>query len=129
MVSKTEKITINMSVVDLGKVDLLVAEGFYSNRTDFIRAAIRSQLGKHDVELQKAATRRTLAIGLLIYSRKDLEEAIAKGERLVFRIMGMLVLASDVTPQLALEAIDSIQVYGVFHAPQAVKVALRERIR
>ena len=127
--SKTEKITINMNVVDLGKIDLLVEEGFYSNRTDFIRAAIRRQLDVHNVELQQAVTRNTLAMGLLLYGRKDLEKAVAKGERLAFRIVGMLVLSSDVTPELAREAIESVEVYGVFHASGAVKDALHDRIR
>jgi Arc/MetJ-type ribon-helix-helix transcriptional regulator len=127
-VSKTEKVTINMSVVDLGKVDLLVAEGFYSNRTDFIRAAIRSQLGRHDVELRQAVTRNTLAMGLIHCGRQDLERAVAGGERLAFKVVGMLVLGADVTPELALAAIDSVKVYGVFHAPQAVKEVLDERI-
>ena len=127
--SRTEKITINMSVVDLGKVDLLVAEGFYSNRTDFIRAAIRSQLTKHDIEVQQAVTRNTLAMGLLHCGRQDLERSAAKGERQAFRVVGALILGSDVTPELALETIESIKVYGVFHAPQTVKDALQERIR
>ena len=63
--SETEKITINMSVVDLGKVDLLVQEGFYQNRTDFIRTAIRSQLDKHQTEMKDAVVRNAYGMGIL----------------------------------------------------------------
>jgi Ribbon-Helix-Helix transcriptional regulator family len=47
-VPDSEKITINLGFVDLGRVDLMVREGFYSNRADFIRTAIRNQLERQD---------------------------------------------------------------------------------
>jgi Arc/MetJ-type ribon-helix-helix transcriptional regulator len=126
--AETEKITINMSVVDLGKVDLLVEEGFYQNRTDFIRTAIRNQLDKHETEVQSAVGRNSFVLGILIYSRSDLEQIIAKGERRKCNIIGMLVLDNDVTPELALRAFESIRVHGVFHASPEVKEALKDRM-
>jgi Arc/MetJ-type ribon-helix-helix transcriptional regulator len=126
--AETEKITINMSVVDLGKVDLLVEEGFYQNRTDFIRTAIRNQLDKHETEVQSAVVRNSFVLGILIYSRKDLEEIVAKGERRKCNIIGMLALNNDIPPELALRAFESIQVHGVFHASPKVKEALKERM-
>jgi metal-responsive CopG/Arc/MetJ family transcriptional regulator len=125
----SEKITINMSAVDLGKVDLLVQEGLYSNRTDFIRTAIRSQIEKHTLEVQQSVVRNSYVVGVLVYDRKDLEKRLAKGERLNLNIVGMLHLADDVTPELALEAIESVRVRGIFNASTAVHTALADRMR
>jgi Arc/MetJ-type ribon-helix-helix transcriptional regulator len=127
--SETEKITINMSVVDLGKIDLLVQEGFYQNRTDFIRSAIRSQLDKHEPAVQSSVVRNAYGMGIFGWGRNDLEKAVAKGERRSFNVIGMLVIESDVTPELADQAIESIRVRGVFRASDAVKEVLKDRIR
>jgi Arc/MetJ-type ribon-helix-helix transcriptional regulator len=125
----SEKITINMSVVDLGKVDLLVEEGFYSNRTDFIRAAIRSELNRHDDMVKQSAVRKSMVVGVLAYDRKDLERNVAAGKRLAVQVIGKLVIADDVPPDLADAAFDSIKVLGVFEANKLVKEALADRIR
>jgi len=125
----TEKITINMSAVDLGKVDLLVQEGLYSNRTDFIRTAIRSQLDKHNFEIQQSVTRNSYVIGVLVFDRSDLEKYKLKGEKVKWTIVGLLHLANDITPELALEVIESIQVRGIFQASDRVKAALADRIK
>jgi len=127
--AETEKITINMSVVDLGKVDLLVQEGFYQNRTDFIRAAIRSQLDKHEPAVQSSMVRNSYGMGIFGWSRKDLEKAVAKGERKSFNVIGMLVIEDDVSPELADQAIESIRIRGTFRASEAVKEVLNDRIR
>jgi Arc/MetJ-type ribon-helix-helix transcriptional regulator len=125
---EAEKITINMNVVDLGKVDLLVEEGFYSNRSDFIRTAIRNQLSRHEEDVRHTATRRAFLIGALHYTRADLEELKADGEMLTVLVTGMLSIGTDVSPELALQTIKSIKVVGVFRASRAVKEALRDRI-
>ena len=125
----TEKITINMSAVDLGKVDLLVQEGLYSNRTDFIRTAIRSQLDKHTLEIQQSVTRNSYVIGVLVFDRSDLKKYKQKGEKVKWTIVGLLHLANDITPELALEVIESIQVRGIFQASAQVKAALADRIK
>ena len=125
----TEKITINMSAVDLGKVDLLVQEGLYSNRTDFIRTAIRSQLDKHNFEIQQSVTRNSYVIGVLVFDRSDLEKYKQKGEKVKWTIVGLLHLSNDITPELALEVIESIQVRGIFQASTQVKAALADRIK
>lgn len=125
----TEKITINMSAVDLGKVDLLVQEGLYSNRTDFIRTAIRSQLEKHNFEIQQSVTRNSYVIGVLVFDRTDLEKRKQKGEKVKWTVVGLLHLANDITPELALDVIESIQVRGIFQASDAVKAALADRMK
>ena len=125
----TEKITINMSAVDLGKVDLLVQEGLYSNRTDFIRTAIRSQLDKHNLEIQQSVTRNSYVIGVLVFDRSDLEKYKQKGEKAKWTVVGLLHLSNDITPELALAVIESIQVRGIFQAPEEVKSALADRIK
>ena len=125
----TEKITINMSAVDLGKIDLLVQEGLYSNRTDFIRTAIRSQLEKHSFEIQQSVTRHSFVIGVLSYDRSDLEKRKEKGEKMTIAIMGLLHLHDDISAELAAEVIESIRVRGVFMASEAVKTALAERMK
>jgi Arc/MetJ-type ribon-helix-helix transcriptional regulator len=127
--AETEKITINMSVVDLGKVDLLVDEGFYQNRTDFIRTSIRNQLGKHETEVQNSVVRNAYGLGIFDWSRKELEKAVAKGEKRSFNIIGMLVIEDEVSPELADQAIESIRVRGVLRASQAVKEILGDRIK
>ena len=125
----TEKITINMSAVDLGKIDLLVQEGLYSNRTDFIRTAIRNQLDKHNLEIQQSVTRNSYVIGALIYDRSDLEEFRSKGKKIKMTIVGFLHLANNISPELARQVIESIQVRGIFHASDEVKAALADRMK
>ena len=128
MASDTEKITLNLGPIDLGKVDLLVQEGFYSNRTDFIRTAIRNQLAVHADALQQTLARKTLVLGLQHYTREDLEAVRARGERLQIQVLGLARIADDVSPELALATIQSISVLGAFHASEAVKRALAGRI-
>ena len=125
----SEKITINLGFVDLGHIDLLVQEGFYSNRTDLIRTAIRNQLARHEEALTKTVTRRNLDLGLRHYSRTDLEEVVRRGERLDIVVLGLASIADDVTPELAQRAISSIQVLGALRASPAVKTALDDRKR
>ena len=125
----SEKLTINLGFVDLGSIDLLVRDGFYSNRSDFIRTAIRNQLATHAEAAKQAASRLTLEMGLRIFARKDLEAVQAAGEKLEIRVLGLAVIADDVTPDLARATIESITVLGALHAPAAVKAALADRLR
>ncbi|HRN68774.1 MAG TPA: CopG family transcriptional regulator [Promineifilum sp.] len=125
----TEKITINMSAVDLGKVDLLIQEGLYSNRTDFIRTAIRSRLDKHGLEIQQSITRHSYMIGVWSYKRSDLEKHQQKGQKVTLTVLGILNLADDITPELAREVIESVQVRGIFQASEKVKAALADRMK
>lgn len=125
----SEKITINLGYVDLGHIDLLVQEGFYSNRTDYIRTAIRSQLERQSEVVQKSVGRRQLELGLHHYSRADLEALQAAKEMLAIHVLGLAVIAQDVSPELARETIASIQVLGALHASPAVKAALSDRMR
>lgn len=126
---ESEKITINLGYVDLGRVDLLVQEGFYSNRTDFIRTAIRNQLGTHADAVTQSMVRHTLELGLRDYGRADLEAVQAAGEKLHIKVVGLARIAADVTPELALATIASITVLGALQASAAVKSALAERIQ
>src|SRR6202161_501760 len=125
---KTEKITINLGPVDLGQIDLLVQEGFYTNRTDFIRTAIRTQLATLSDALNQTASRRTLTLGTSYYSRRDLEEIRETGQMIHIRVLGLATIAADVSPQLALATIASVEVLGAFRAPSAVRAALAARI-
>ncbi|HEV2742162.1 MAG TPA: hypothetical protein VGV91_03305 [Rubrobacter sp.] len=127
--SETEKITINLGLVDLGQVDLLVQEGFYSNRTDFIRTAIRNQLSTHAEVVRQTVARKTLVLGLEHYTRRDLEAVREAGETLEIKVLGLASIDDDVGPELALETIDSIVVLGALRASPAVKSALAGRIR
>jgi len=127
--AESEKITINLGYVDLGQVDLLVQEGFYSNRTDFIRTAIRTQLERHNDAVKQSVARRRLDLGLRRYTRQDLEGARAAGETLDIQVLGLAVIAADVSAALARETIGSIHVLGALQASPAVKAALRDRIR
>lgn len=127
--SDSEKITINLGFVDLGQVDLLVKDGFYSNRTDFIRTAIRNQLLTHGDVLKKSVARRSMVLGLERYTRKDLEKVVASGKPLEIQVLGLATIDDDVTPQLARQAIASIAVLGALRASPAVKAALADRLR
>jgi Arc/MetJ-type ribon-helix-helix transcriptional regulator len=122
----SEKLTINLGFVDLGSIDLLVRDGFYSNRSDFIRTAVRNQLAAHAETAKKAASRLTLELGLRTFARKDLEAVLAAGEKLRIRVLGLVVIADDVTPDLARATIESITVLGALHAPAQVKAALAD---
>jgi Arc/MetJ-type ribon-helix-helix transcriptional regulator len=126
--AETEKITINMSVVDLGKVDLLVQEGFYQNRTDFIRTAIRSQLDKHATAVQSSIIRNEFGVGVFVCSRSGLEKSLEKGERKNYNVVGRLVIQDDVTSELADQAIESIRLIGTMRASSKVKEILKDRI-
>jgi len=123
-----EKITINLGHVDLGQIDLLVQEGFFSSRTELIRTAIRNQLGMHGDVVRQLVLRKSLVLGLQHYSVADLEAVRARGEQLQIRVLGLASIAHDVTPELALATIDSIAVLGALHASPAVKAALADRI-
>ncbi|CAE6702502.1 CopG family transcriptional regulator [Paraburkholderia haematera] len=126
---ETEKITINLGPVDLGQIDLLVEEGFYSNRTDLIRTAIRNQLAVHAQVVTETVTRRAMVLGLQHFSKQDLEAAQAANERLDIHVLGLASIAADVPPELAAATIASVVVLGAFHASPAVKAALAGRIR
>jgi Arc/MetJ-type ribon-helix-helix transcriptional regulator len=126
--SDSEKITINLGYVDLGHIDLLVDEGFYSNRTDFIRMAIRTQLDRHSDAVKQSVARRQLDLGLRRYSRLDLETLRKAGEKLHIQVLGLAVIAPDVTADLARATIASIQVLGALQASAEVKAALVDRI-
>lgn len=125
---ESEKLTINLGVIDLGQIDLLVGEGFYGNRTDFIRTAIRNQLAKHEDAVKQTVARRTLTLGLQQFTKADLEAARKAGEKLEIKVLGLAIIASDVTPELARAAIASLTVLGALQAPRAVKDALSDRI-
>ena len=128
-VADSEKITINLGFVDLGHIDLMVAEGFYSNRTDFIRTAIRNQLERHTDTARKTIARKSLELGLRQYSRRDLEDALASGEPLHINVLGLATIAPEVTPDLARAAIASVTVLGALHATPEVRKALADRTR
>lgn len=125
---ETEKITINLGPVDLGQIDLLVQEGFYSNRTDLIRTAIRNQLNSHADVIKQTVARKSLVLGLQHYSRADLEAVRHAGQTLQIQVLGLASIGADVTPELALATIDTITVLGALHASAAVKAALAGRI-
>jgi Arc/MetJ-type ribon-helix-helix transcriptional regulator len=125
---KTEKITINLGLVDLGRIDLLVQEGFYANRTDFIRTGIRAQLATHAEAVNHTVARKTLVLGVQHYARRDLEATREAGQRLQIRVLGLASIAEDVSPELALATIESVEVLGALRASAAVKAALAGRI-
>lgn len=127
-VGETEKITINLGYVDLGQIDLMVQEGFYSNRTDFIRTAIRNQLATHADVVKQTVTRKTLELGLRHYSRQDLEAVQRAGEKLHIQVVGLATIGSDVSVELALATIEAIHVLGVLQASSELKSALAARI-
>lgn len=128
-VSESEKITINLGLIDLGQIDLLVQEGFYSNRTDLIRTAIRNQLAAHADVVKQTVARKSLVLGLQSYSRADLEAIRAAGQKLQIHVLGLASIAADVSAELALATIESISVLGALHASAAVKAALAGRIQ
>jgi Arc/MetJ-type ribon-helix-helix transcriptional regulator len=127
--AESEKITINLGYVDLGHIDLLVQEGFYSNRTDFIRTAIRTHLDRHTDAVKQSVARHQLDLGLRRYSRDDLEALQAAGEMLHIQVLGLAVIEPDVSPELARATIASLHVLGSLQAPAAVKAALQDRMR
>jgi len=126
--SETEKITVNIGSVDLGRIDLLVQEGFYSSRADFIRTAIRNQLDRQKTTVDSISSRKSMVIGTLGYTRKDLEKLREAGETINIKVIGLFILGDDITPQLALDTIESVTVRGVFKAPENIKNALADRI-
>lgn len=127
-VPESEKITINLGHVDLGRIDLLVQEGFYSNRTDFIRTAIRNQLATEQEQVTQSVKRNMLEMGLLDLTRADLEAAQDKNEVLDVRVVGLARIDPDVSVELARATIGTIRVLGALQATKEVKAALKDRI-
>ncbi len=125
---ESEKLTINMGAVDLGKIDLLVEEGLYSNRSDFIRSAVRSQVEKHHFEVAQSVARHSYVVGVLRYDRATLERLKAKGKRVKITSIGLLSFAKDIPADLAAEVIESVRVHGVFQASEPVKAVLADRM-
>ena len=125
---ETEKITTNLGLVDLGHIDLLVREGFYSNRTDFIKTAIRGQLDRHGDAMKQLVSRRQLELGLRSFSRQELEAVRDAGEQLNIQVLGLAIIAPDVSAELARATIASLQILGALHASQEVKAALKDRM-
>jgi Arc/MetJ-type ribon-helix-helix transcriptional regulator len=126
--SDTEKITVNIGIVDLGRIDLLVQEGFYASRADFVRTAIRNQLERQSSAVDSITTRKSMVIGTLSYTRHELDQKREDNEMINVKVIGMFILTDDVTPQLALDTIQSVTVRGVFKAPEDVKEALKDRL-
>jgi Arc/MetJ-type ribon-helix-helix transcriptional regulator len=127
--AESEKITINLGYVDLGHIDLLVQEGFFSNRTDFIRTAIRNQLSSHGDVLKQTVARRSMVLGLQRYTREDLERVRKAGEQLHIHVLGLASIDDDVPAMLAAQTIASISVLGALRASPTVRAALSDRIR
>ena len=127
-VSETEKITINLGPVDLGRIDVLVEQGLYSNRTDLIRTAIRNQLDRHEPVIEAHAVKWSFTLGSEVVDRSMLERLKREGKRISLRVIGMLRLADNIEPELARETIDAIRVHGSFQAPPALREALADRI-
>jgi Arc/MetJ-type ribon-helix-helix transcriptional regulator len=127
-IAESEKITLNLGFVDLGQIDLMVREGFYSNRTDFIRTAIRNQLGRHADSIGQSVARKALDLGTRHYDREELEAARAAGCMIRIRVLGLAIIAGDVTPDLARATIASVSVLGALQAPAEVKAALADRM-
>ena len=125
---ESEKITINLGAIDLGQIDLLVQEGFYSNRTDFIRTAIRNQLTSYADTVKQTVARKDLVLGLQHYSKEDLEALQAAGERLQIQVLGLASIADDVSAELARATIESVNVLGLLQASREVKAALADRM-
>lgn len=125
---ETEKVTVNLGLVDLAQMDLLIEEGFYTNRTDFVRTAIRKQLERHGEDIRQTVVRKRFVVGLQRYTKAELERSVAAGERLEIHVLGLASIDDDVTPELATAAIASIWVLGAFVASNAVKAALADRI-
>lgn len=128
-VGESEKLTINLGYIDLGEIDLLVREGFYSNRTDLIRTAIRNQLDRHRDALSKSVTHHRLDLGLRRYELAELQALAKAGERISIQALGLVVIAEDVSADLVRDVIASVHVLGAFHASAEVKAALADRIR
>lgn len=126
---ENEKVTINLGFVDLGRIDLLVQEGFYSNRSDLIRTAIRNQLDSHTGVVSQTLERHTMELGLRDYSAADLEALRDAGEMLHVKVVGLARIGADVSPELALQTIGSITVLGALQASTEIKTALADRIK
>lgn len=126
--SETEKITVNIGIIDLGRIDLLVQEGFYASRADFVRTAIRNQLDKQQTAVESITTRKDMVIGTMSFSRRELELKLQNKQMVNIKVIGMFILNDDITPQLAIDTIQSVTVRGVFKAPEDVKTALKDRI-
>lgn len=125
---ESEKLTINIGFVDLGQIELLVQEGFYSNRSDFIRTAIRNQIERHADTVRQIVTRKSVDLGVRHITLAELSTLAASGQMLDIRVLGLAVIAPEVPADLARSTIAGLNVLGALHASEAVKTALADRI-
>jgi len=126
--TESEKLTVNLGYVDLGRIDVMVSEGFYANRSDFIRTAIRNQLSSHAATVEHTVQRNMMDLGVREFTLLDLEQAVVSGQKLIIKVVGLVRITDDVTPELAIAAIESLEVLGALQASTAVKKALVDRI-
>ena len=126
---ESEKVTLNIGYVDLGRIDLLVQEGFYANRSDLIRTAVRNQLAVHEASVARSVERHAFDMGLRDVTAAELVQLRASGASLRLKVIGLVRIAADVSAELAGAAIAEIQVLGALQASAEVKAVLRDRIR
>ena len=127
-VAETEKITINLGAVDLGSIDLLVGEGFFSNRSDLIRTAVRNLLAAHRDIINGAVLRQDRTLGLRRITRAELEGLQQAGKRIRIGVVGLVVVDNDVPAALVEQTIAELSVLGSLQASPEVRRALAGRI-
>jgi Arc/MetJ-type ribon-helix-helix transcriptional regulator len=127
-IETTEKITININTIDLGHIDLLVNEGYYATRTEFIKTAVKKQLDRHEEDTKKLIEQKAkhgdyeLSIGVGGFTKSELERIIQKKEAKIKMIfIGLFITPKDVTLELLEQAVESIKVYGVCRCSQEIK--------
>lgn len=123
-INSTEKITINVNTSDLGKIDLLIHEGYYSNRTDFIKSAIKSQVNKHDDEINmilSSKKKKDWFVGVYVLTEDELQALKRYGRKKAIRGMGLLIVDKDVSLDLMKTSISAIETYGVCRCSSEIK--------
>lgn len=124
----TEKVCVNLAAVELGKIDVLVSQGLFTSRTDLIRAGIRKVLEENGEAVQRVAL-GAAGLGIMAITRKQLEQARKAGEKLDMKVIGILVIDPDVTPELADTTIHEIRIFGTLRGPKAVLARIGDRVK
>ena len=121
-----EKITVNLPVVDLGKIDYLVEQGFYNTRTEFIRTSIKSEIDKNSfainrvIQVEDSKEGTFFSVGVISLNKSDLERYVTKNKKVAIFVMGMCFIGKNVTVELASKTIKSFKVYGIKKGPKDV---------
>lgn len=112
----SEKVSVNINEEALSKIDLLVEDGFYSNRSDFINRAVDTLLDREnrtvdkllEIHSKEKINSRQWFVGVQTMGSQYLEKVKEQGVRLRIKGCGVLYFEKDAAQELVFETVEYI---------------------